>query len=210
MANGGPGAPATTASVAAGLGYNAVASVTGAPDPDQVSAALAGSPAALRALTGPGTSLLGVASFAGASSGTTLTETGFAQFDLYAAPSGVVPTSLVVGLAGASGSGAVSDFQLTVSEFGITVLTKEWSDSNLADITAWLANNPLVVAADTEGGGYDAQIAFTLVSTAAGFTLDFGVAAVPEPGSLSLLAAGLGGLAALRRRARKSGRGISA
>ena len=117
----------------------------------------------------------------------------------------MVPTSLIVGLAGASGSGAVADFQLTVSEFGSPVLSQDWSDSDLADITAWLANNPLVVAADTEGGGYDVQIAFTLVRTTAGFTLDFGVAAVPEPGSLSLLAAGLGGLATLRRRARKSG-----
>jgi hypothetical protein len=206
LANAGPGATATTGSAAAGLGYNVVASATGAPDPGQVATALAGSSAALAALNGPNTSVLGLASFAASSSGTSLTETGSTEFDLFSAPSGIVPTSMVVALASASGSGAVSDFLLTVSEFGTSVFSQEWTDSDLATITAWLANNPLIIPAESEGGLYDTEIAFSMVSTSAAFALDFGVAAMPEPGSLALLAAGLGGLAAGRRRRRRLAR----
>jgi len=204
LANAGPGASGTNAATAATLGHDLVASVTGTPD----AAALAGfngNAAALAALTQPGATVLGLGSFAATTSaateGTTLTESGSITFDLNAGGSTIQEFGIGIG---GTGSGAISSFQLSISEFGQTVLSQSWADIDLADITAWLADHPLVVAASDISGNYDLMVQFSMISDPAAFSFDVGVASLPEPGSLALFAPLAFGLAGLSRRRRRT------
>lgn len=66
----------------------------------------------------------------------------------------------MVRLTGVNGFGTVSNFLLTVPEFGSSVFSRDWTETDLFAIIARLANNPLPGPAEAQVGCCDVQIEF--------------------------------------------------